>query len=96
MLFNWKNPIRYSVVVCFECILLTYCCLIAATTVSIGIASYLYETSLTEDSKNVLHSIDENSKKKNDRQNLYTKFIEFVDVHSTTKQLSSIHSILLI
>lgn len=77
-------------------VLISYVCFMAMTVTSLGIASFLDEISLTEDSKGILRSIDENSKLKKNLPNLYAQFIEFVDVHSAMKQLSSIHSILLI
>lgn len=86
--FNWKNPIGYSFAVLFHFILYTYIFSTMMTMVSVSVASFLYEFSLTEDLKCILHSIDENSKTKKNRRNLYAPFAEFINLHSDTKQLS--------
>lgn len=89
MPFEWRNPIGFTVAICFEYVLITYVCFTAMTTVSIGIAFYLHEISLTKDLKSILRLIDENAKIRKNRRILYTQFIEFVDLHSATKQLSA-------
>lgn len=56
--------------------------------VSICIASYLFKMSLSEGTKNIFHSIDANSKTKENRLHIHAQFREFIDLHSATKQLS--------
>lgn len=91
MPFECDNPTGYTAAVCIQCILVTYIFFCTMTVVSIGVASYLYEISFTKDIKSILQSIDENSKTKKRRRRLYAQFVEFVDVHSATKQLSKEH-----
>lgn len=44
--------------------------------------------SLVDDIKTTLHSIDEHSKSRETRKVLYAELIEFIHMHSRTKQLS--------
>lgn len=83
-----NTPIGYSLAVPFQCIIITYAFSALMTTVSIGIGNYLFGMSLTDDIKTILHSIDKNSKSRKNRQNLRAQFIEFINLHSDTKQLS--------
>lgn len=88
MPFEWDNPIGYIFAVILQCILLTYVFFTMMILISIGVASYLYELSLTKDIKIILRTIDEMSKVRKNRPNLYIQFNEFVEVHSAAKQLS--------
>lgn len=54
----------------------------------IGIALYLFFIAAIEDIKNVLKTIDDSSKTESGRKQMYKQFAEFVDSHSTMKQLS--------
>lgn len=97
MPFNWNNPIGYTVTVFIEYIIATHVFFTMMSMLSIGIAGYLYEMSLAKDINQILQSIDDSSKTKKRRQSLCTQFIEFVDLHSVTKQLNFCsHFILLI
>lgn len=88
--FEWQTPIGYTMAVSLQCILITYVFCITMILVTNGIACYLFKISLTKDLKIILHAIDENSKMKKNRRNLYAQFSEFVDFHSDTKQLSNL------
>lgn len=55
---------------------------------AIGIAGYLFTIAITEDIKCILNAVDENSKSKKSRKQIYSQFTEFIDLHATIKQLS--------
>lgn len=60
------------------------------TMLSINVANYLFEMSLTEDLKGILRSIDENSKTKAKRLKIPAQIAEFIAFHSSTRQLSTL------
>lgn len=86
--FEWRNPIGYTVAVSLQCIVITYTFFTMMTMLVIGIASYSFGISLTEDLKYILHSIEEKSKLRKNRPYLYRQFIEFIILQSDTMQLS--------
>lgn len=65
MLFEWNNPIGYTMAVSLEYIFVAYVFVIMMITASIGVAFHSYEISL--------HSIDENSKLRKTLQIFYVR-----------------------
>lgn len=56
--------------------------------ITIGMGIYSFVIAITDDVKDILKAIDENSRIKKGRKQIFNQFIEFIDSHAATKQLS--------
>lgn len=86
--FNLKSPFGYLIGTTLLWIAVTYLWLISIVYSIIGIAAYLHGTTITNDIKCVLKSIDRNAKTKTGHKETYQKFSEFIEFHAATQQLS--------
>lgn len=58
-----------------------------------GVSVYLFLTAVTNDTKCILKSIDQNSNSRRGRKQIYKQFSEFIELDSTIKQLSLISNL---
>lgn len=57
---------------------------------AIGILCFLFTIAITKDMKCILKTIARNFKTKRRRKLIFMQFIEFIDLHAATKQLSCV------
>lgn len=86
--FDVNHPIGYTIAALVEWTMVTYTLFVMMTIISIGVSSYLFVMSLTEDLKSILQSIGGNSQFKDNRPKLYAQSIEFIVIHSDAIKLS--------
>lgn len=55
-----------------------------------GIAFFLFVNAIIKDIKLILKPINKNSNTKKRRQQIHKQFVEFIDLHSTIKELSCV------
>lgn len=91
--FDWRNPIGYLIVVTFEYIIYFYVCLIIACILGLEIGAYLFGISATKDIQRILHIIKINYEAQKygiQASDLMKLFAEFINVHGSVKQLSTV------
>lgn len=87
--FNWHCPSGYLLAIILQWITCQYVCFLCMNLNTIGILVFLFNTAVIKDIKCSLKTIDKNSKTKNCCKQIST---EFIDLHSSIKQLSFIVS----
>lgn len=92
--FDWNNPIGYFFAFTVEYVILGYEFFMDACILSLIIGAYCFAISATKEIKRILHLINEkaraNRKNKKKQQNeMKILLTEFIDIHATTKQLST-------
>lgn len=78
----------YSVAVFLEYVIAICLGYLVGSLVTLVVTGYFLATALLKDIKDILNSIDANSKTEKNRPKLIEQFSDFIEVHSFAKQLS--------
>lgn len=90
--FKWRNPVGFLIAIVMEYAILLYALIVTASILSMAIASFLYAVALSRDIKGSLFAFNLNAQAKVDQPILLDQLTEFIEVHSSAKQLSKNYS----
>lgn len=91
--FDTKNPIGYSLAMLDESLMGLYALSALISLATIAIDCFLYVTTMAKDMIRMLNDVKRNTKVKNDRPRILGQICEFIEFHSSVKQLSNNSSI---
>lgn len=86
--FDMENPVGYVFGVAMQCALFLNSTLISICSTSFVIAAYMFLSSLTNDIKDILQSINKSRKLKRNRLKSLSMISELIEFHSSVVQLS--------
>lgn len=86
--FDWKTPIGYLTAVVYQYVMTRFSFVFIAGAVSIGISEFLFAVTVTDDIKCILESFNKDAKSKNTRLKTLQHLSNYIQIHSTLKQLS--------
>lgn len=86
--FSWKDPIGYLIAFTLQSVSILDLFFFVSCCVSLGIGIYMVVTSLTEDIKIILNSINENAKFKRNRLKLSKEIYNALEFHATAMRLN--------
>lgn len=86
--FDWKNPVGYAIAVAFQCLLSLHPMRFIACFLSYGFSAFLFSISVGKDLKHDLNILNRQLKTEPFRCQILKKLIEFIDLHTSMKQLS--------
>ena len=89
--FDWKNPIGYLIAAPFQYTLLLNPLRYMATMVSLGVGTFLFTHSMTEDGKADLRLANEAAHKTETSDEMFEHLSRFLHAHSDVKELSKMH-----
>lgn len=87
--FGTKTPIGYLLAVALQYVMTTYHFLVLANVTSFGISCILFILSLAKDIRDNSVTINECVKNKSTNLVTFKKIVDFIQLHSAAKQLSS-------
>lgn len=85
--FEWKDPVRYSIVVLVECVWTIYLTVFVGGLLTLAIAAFFFEVVIITDLKNYLNSIDQRFKSQDSHLKISRNLHKFIEIHSMMKQL---------
>lgn len=86
--FDLKRPIGYSFAYAVQCFIMYGNFLLSSCLACSGIVAFLVGITITKDLKNILCIIQKNIKIRKNRSHGVKKLYQFIEFHSTTRQLS--------
>lgn len=86
--FDWQNPTGYFIAFTLQYIALVYLVFFTVCSGTIGIASYMFVSTMIGDIKNNYQVMNECVKSKENHSDLSYQFHGTLQFHSTTKELS--------
>ena len=86
--FDWRNPFGFLVAIAIQYVMLSYTLIVAAVMMTLAIGAYLFGMAASKCIKGSLFNISRNIKARRSRKHVMKQVIEFVEFHSTVKQLS--------
>lgn len=86
--FDTKNLIVYLIAVSLQYLLIALNFCYAASTLSLGIGSYLFMNSTIENNKGILISINRIAQAKKSRSQMLKQLSKFIKFHSISKKLN--------
>lgn len=87
--FDWQNPFGFLVAIALQYALTTYTFMIASPIIAMAIASHLYAIALSKVIKGSIFFINRSAQaKKTDQSICLEQIVEFLELHSSAKQLS--------
>lgn len=87
--FDTKNPIGYALAMLDEGLMGLYAFIALISLATIAIDCFLYVTTMAKDMIRMLNDVKRNAMVKNDRPRILGQLYEFVEFHSSVKQLSN-------
>lgn len=85
--FDWRNPFLYSIAIGIHCIMVSYQLIIAACVISFAFGCYFLGIAMSKSIRGSLFSIDQSIGVKIDQKLILDQLAEFLEFHSTAKQL---------
>lgn len=85
--FDWHCPFGYFIAVCVHLVMVWHEIMIAACVISFAFGCYLLGIAMSESIKDSLLSIDRSIGDKTDENLILDQLVEFIELHSTAKQL---------
>lgn len=85
---DWLQPLGFLVAVAVQCTIVAYFFLFVACMTCIGVESYIFAVSVTEDIKSLLKCMNRFSKPKKHQSKIKQQLFVYIRTHSTVKQLS--------
>lgn len=85
---DYQNLPIYLVVVVLECAVTRYTFVVVAAGISFGSGGFSFAVSVSDDIKGILKSINKDAKSKKTYLKAMHQISDFIQIHSTLKQLS--------
>lgn len=86
-----NSPIEYLIAFCLQSVMTCNAMLTSANNISLLFSAYTMLSSLINEIKNELDSINDNLNTRKQRSTTYTQLGEFIELHSSVKQLSELN-----
>lgn len=86
--FDWRNPLGFFIAISIQYTVATHLLAICACVMNLAVGSFLYAIGLCDFIKGYLLSINQNARARADPSILLEQLTEFLEMHSSLKQLS--------
>lgn len=88
--FDWRNPFGYLIAIAIHCILFWYETMIGACPLVSAFGYYYFGIAASKCIKGSLFSIAQSIDAKINKKHIFDQLAEFIELHSSVEQLSSI------